>query len=78
MSENRVPDYLSHIQQAATDACSFVEGLGRDEFLADKRTRQDVIKIQPVPEMSVTALVNWNQTPTVSRADLEACSLTQK
>jgi uncharacterized protein with HEPN domain len=43
MSENRLPDYLAHIQQAAIDACSFVEGLGKDEFLADKRTQQAVI-----------------------------------
>jgi hypothetical protein len=26
MSENRLPDYLDHMQQAATDACGFVEG----------------------------------------------------
>ena len=38
MSENRLPDYLGHMQQAATDACGFVEGLGKDDFLADKRT----------------------------------------
>ncbi len=44
MSENhRLPDYLNHIQQAATDACSFVEGLAKDDFLADKRTQQAVI-----------------------------------
>lgn len=43
MSENRLPDYIDHIQQAAADACSFVEGLGKDEFLADKRTQQAVI-----------------------------------
>lgn len=44
MSENhRLPDYLDHIQQAAADACSFVEGLGKDDFLADKRTQQAVI-----------------------------------
>jgi uncharacterized protein with HEPN domain len=29
MSENRLPDYLDHIQQAATDARSFVEGWPR-------------------------------------------------
>ncbi len=29
MSENRLPDYLDHIQQAATDARSFVEGMAR-------------------------------------------------
>ncbi len=43
MSENRLPDYIDHIQQAAADACSFAEGLGKDDFLADKRTQQAVI-----------------------------------
>lgn len=32
MSENRLSDYLDHIQQAAADACSFVEGLDKDDF----------------------------------------------
>ena len=36
MSEkNRLLDYLYHIRQAATDACNFVEGLAKEEFLAD-------------------------------------------
>ena len=43
MSENRLPDYLDHIKQAATDACSFVEGLGKIDFINDKRTQQAVI-----------------------------------
>jgi len=43
MNENRLPDYLGHIQQAAADARSFVQGLSRDDFLADKRTQQAVI-----------------------------------
>lgn len=43
MSANRLPDYLDHIQQAAADARSFVEGLAKDDFLADKRTQQAVI-----------------------------------
>ncbi len=43
MSDNRLPDYLIHMQQAATDACSFVEGLSKDDFLEDKRTQQAVI-----------------------------------
>lgn len=43
MTENRLPDYLDHLRQAATDACSFVEGLSKDAFLADKRTQQAVI-----------------------------------
>lgn len=43
MSENRLSDYLDHMQQAATDACSFAEGLGKEDFLKDKRTQQAVI-----------------------------------
>jgi uncharacterized protein with HEPN domain len=43
MSENRLPDYLDHMWQAATDACSFVEGLGKEDFLEDRRTQQAVI-----------------------------------
>ena len=44
MSENyRLPDYLDHIQEAAAEACSFVEGLDKDDFLADRRTQKAVI-----------------------------------
>lgn len=43
MNENRLPDYLDHIQQAAIDAHSFVEGLAKEDFLTDKRTQQAVI-----------------------------------
>ncbi len=43
MNENRLPDYIDHIQQAGADACAFVEGLGKDDFLADKRTQRAVI-----------------------------------
>lgn len=43
MSEHRLPDYLDHIQQAATDACDFVEGLTKEDFLEDKRTQQAVV-----------------------------------
>jgi len=40
MNESRLPDYLDHMQQAAADACDFMEGLGKDGFLGDKRTQQ--------------------------------------
>jgi uncharacterized protein with HEPN domain len=43
MNRNRLPDYIDHIQQAATDVCTFVQGLTKDDFLADKRTQQAVI-----------------------------------
>lgn len=43
MIENRLTDYLDHIQQAAADARSFVENLNKEDFLTDKRTQQAVI-----------------------------------
>jgi uncharacterized protein with HEPN domain len=43
MNELRLCDYLEHVQQAATDACSFVEGLNKNDFLADKRSQQAVV-----------------------------------
>ena len=43
MTDKRLSDYLDHMQTAAADAHSFVEGLTKDEFLADKRTQQAVI-----------------------------------
>ena len=43
MNESRLADYLDHMRQAATDACAFVRGLIKDDFLADKRTQQAVV-----------------------------------
>lgn len=43
MSENRLPDYLEHIHQAAADARSFVDGMPKEAFLDDKRTQRAVI-----------------------------------
>jgi uncharacterized protein with HEPN domain len=43
MSGNRLPDYLDHMAQASADACSFIEGMSREAFLADKRTQRAVI-----------------------------------
>ncbi len=43
MSENRLPDYLEHMLEAAQQACEYTEGLDKNDFLADKRTQQAVI-----------------------------------
>lgn len=40
---DRLADYLEHMRTPAKEACDFVEGLGKDYFLEDKRTRQAVI-----------------------------------
>lgn len=43
MSQNRLADYLDHMQQAAIDACAFIEGQAKADFLEDKRTQQAII-----------------------------------
>lgn len=43
MTVNRLPDYLDHMREAASDACSFVNGMSKRDFLADRRTQQAVV-----------------------------------
>lgn len=43
MNGDRLGDYLDHVRQAASDACAFVEGMTKDDFLRDKRTQQAVV-----------------------------------
>lgn len=43
MSKSRLFDYIEHVRQSAIDACGFVEGMSKRDFLADKRTQQAVI-----------------------------------
>ena len=33
MNENRLPDYLDHLWEAARQACSYVEGMDEEAFL---------------------------------------------
>ena len=39
MTTPRTADYLDHMVEAAGLACSYVEGLGKADFLEDKRTQ---------------------------------------
>jgi uncharacterized protein with HEPN domain len=43
LSASRLSDYLIHMQDAAIDACAFVDGMSKDEFFADRRTQRAVI-----------------------------------
>ena len=58
MNENRLPEYLDRMQQAATDACGFVEGLGKNDFLDDKRTQQAVIMSLVIIGEAVTKVMD--------------------
>lgn len=39
----RLRDLVLHMQQAATEAIGFVDGMAKDDFLADRRTQQAVL-----------------------------------
>lgn len=39
----RLPDYLDHMLAAATQACSYVDGMDKIAFLGDKRTQHAVV-----------------------------------
>ncbi len=43
MNDNRLIDYLGHMLEAARLAYSYVEGLDKNDFIADTRTQQAVI-----------------------------------
>lgn len=58
MSESRLTDYLDHMQQAAADACGFVEGLVKEDFLKDKRTQQAVIMSLVIIGEAVTKVMD--------------------
>lgn len=42
MSDGQLFQYLTHMRQAASDACDFVAGLSKEQFLLDRRTPQAV------------------------------------
>lgn len=70
MSENHLLDYLDHIRQAATDACGFVEGLAKDDFLADKRTQLAVIMSLIVIGEAATKVMDGHAEFTLRHADI--------
>ena len=55
---NRLIDYLDHVRQAAEQALSYVEGLSKEDFLADKRTQQAVILNLIILGEAATRLMN--------------------
>ena len=42
MNQSRLCDCLDDILEAARQACSYVEGMNKEHFLADTRTQQAV------------------------------------
>jgi len=71
VSENyRLPDYLAHIEQAATEACDFVEGLTKVDFFEDRRTQQAVIMNLIVIGEAITKIMNGYAAFTQAHTDV--------
>lgn len=53
----RLVDHLARIREAAQRACDYIEGMSKDDFLADIRTQQAVIMNMMIMGEAVTRLL---------------------
>ena len=58
MTVDRLATYLQQMQQAASDACVFVEGLHKQDFLEDKKTQQAAVMSLMILGESATKLMD--------------------
>jgi uncharacterized protein with HEPN domain len=70
MSEVRLADYLDHLIEATRLACSYVEGMSKSSFIADKRTQQAVILNIVVIGEVATRLMNDHPQFVAQHADV--------
>jgi len=62
MSDARLADYLEHMEHAAQDACTFVQGLDKGAFLQDRKTQQAVImSLVIVGEAATKVMDNYTE-----------------
>lgn len=54
----RIQDYLGHIEEAATLACRYIQGLTKEGFIEDKRTQQAVIYNILIIGEAATKIIN--------------------
>ena len=61
MSLSRLGDYLDQMLTAANDARRFIDGMSKEDFLADKRTQQAVVmSLVIIGELPPTSLLPGN------------------
>lgn len=61
MTIHRTADYLDHMLEAAQQACSYLEGLEKADFMEDKRTQQAVILNLLILGEAVTKLLSQDE-----------------
>lgn len=70
MTDSRLPDYLAHMLEATTLACSYVEGLDRSAFVQDKKTQQAVILNLILIGEEATKVLKDHETFTLQHAHI--------
>lgn len=70
MSASRLTDYLDHMRQAAHEACGFVEGLSKAEFINDKRTQLAVIMNLIIIGEAATKIMDFHEAFAIANADI--------
>lgn len=70
MNQSRLSDYLDHLRQAATDACNFIDGIEKEDFLADKRTQQAVIMSLIIVGEAATKIMDGYSDFATSHAEI--------
>jgi uncharacterized protein with HEPN domain len=75
MTEDRLGDYLEQMRIATTDALSFVEGMHKDEFIADKRTQQAVVMSIIILGEAATRITGKHPEFTVAHPEIAWASM---
>lgn len=71
MSAPTAPDLLQHMREAAGQAVTYVDGLIKAEFLADKRTQQAVILNLIILGEAATKLMDHHPDVIDARPEIE-------
>lgn len=61
MTLHRTVDYLDHMLEATQQACAYLEGLDKADFMEDKRTQQAVILNLLILGEAVTKLLSQDE-----------------
>lgn len=71
MSIPSADDLLCHMREAASQAVDYVEGMSKDDFLADKRTQQAAVLNLVILGEAVTKLMDHHPATVAAMPNIE-------
>lgn len=75
MKDSRLADYLGHMREAASQACSFVQNMTKDEFIADQKTQKAVIMNLVILGEAATRVMDDHAEFADSHPEVPWCSM---